>query len=135
MKKALFVIAILILTSTVSFASKEGILAFSSFNISSNGIGGSGPITVTGKQSNDSRIISLAIDAFGKKYEIDEKYLARCPKLSFNGIQLSYEAGYKELGGRTVYIQFQNGFKGSGTRGSFVLSLSEDGTVNIEKSK
>lgn len=134
MKKALFLIISLMLFLPQAFASKEGVLRLDSITIKSEGIGESGPILITGKQNEQNKFTYLKIEAFGRTYEIAQEYLNKIPKFPYNGIQLSYEHGYKELGGKTIYIIFQMGFT-SGTMRQVLLSLSENGEVKIEEIK
>lgn len=47
-----------------------------------------------------------------------------------NGIQLSYEVGYKELGGRTLYIVFSQGFTSGAVVKRFV-TVTESGSVKV----
>jgi hypothetical protein len=49
-------IVLLLAFASSAHASKEGILAFSSFRLESNGIGSSGKITVEGKQNDKAQI-------------------------------------------------------------------------------
>lgn len=131
MKRLWILIAIsaLIFGSTALFASQEGILRMASFEATSGGIGESGPVTISGKQ-DDNGISKLTVTAFGRKFELDGEQLARVRGLSINGLQLTYEAGYKELGGRTVYIVLSKGFT-SGTAGQRFVLVSENGSVRV----
>jgi hypothetical protein len=127
-------IAVVVLASFVSSAqaSKEGILPFSNFRIESDGIGKSGKVIVEGKQGKDDRLISLKVTAFGKQYVIPKDRLAELKGLAANGVRLSYDHGYVETGGRTIYVQFQMGFTSS-TRERALITLTEDGTIRIER--
>lgn len=128
--KALPILAILLAVAATAPASQEGILALSSFRLESEGIGSSGKVVVEGKRNDESKAVSLKISAFGKDYVVPEDRLAGLSRLSFNGVRISYEAGYAELGGRTIYIQFQAGFT-SGTREKVLVTLTEDGKVEV----
>ncbi|HUK99639.1 MAG TPA: hypothetical protein VLX29_02155 [Nitrospirota bacterium] len=132
MNKLFIILTILLLPSLV-LASKEGVLALSSFTIESKGIGGSGPVKISG-QKNQDEITSLIIEAFGKEYKITDDNLKKIPKASYNGIQISYEEGYKQLGGRTIYIILQMGFT-SGIKKQMQISLTENNTVEVEEIK
>lgn len=48
----------------------------------------------------------------------------------FNGVQLSYEAGYRELGGRTLYLMLSEGFTMGGVKRRLVI-VTESGTVKV----
>lgn len=113
-------------------ASQEGVLPFSEFHIKSDGIGESGVIVVNGKKDKNNNFVSLSIKAFGKTIAIPSVILKQIPSKRQNGIQLSYEAGYSNLGGKTVYLQFQVGFT-TGVREIFIISTSENGNVKIIK--
>jgi hypothetical protein len=127
-------IAVIALASFVSSAqaSKEGILPLSNFRIESDGIGNSGKVIVEGKQGKDDRLLSLKVTAFGKEYVIPKNQLAELKGVAANGVLLSYEGGYRQTGGRTIYVQLQMGFTSS-TRTRALITLTEDGTIQIER--
>lgn len=129
--KVLF-IAILAIVTTAAVASQEGILPLSSFHLESCGIGSSGKVVVDGRQNEKAEILSLKVTAFGKDYVIPKEKLSGLAELHGNGIRISYEAGYPEVGGRTVYIQLQMGFT-SHTRMQALITVSEDGKVEVGK--
>ena len=131
MKVLALAILLLAFASSVH-ASKEGILAFSSFRLESNGIGSSGKITVEGKQNDKAQIIALRISAFGRDYVVPPEKLRQLAELPSNGVRISYEAGYKELGGRTVYIQLQMGFTSDTTKKALV-TITEDGKIVVSE--
>ena len=47
-------------------------------------------------------------------------------------VRITYEAGYAEVGGRTVYVHLQMGFL-SGTGGQRYIAVKENGTIEIGK--
>ena len=61
----LLVILIIVAAALPTFASEEGLLIFDTFQVSSPGIGPSGPVRVSGEQDS-KHIISLTINAFGR---------------------------------------------------------------------
>ncbi|MCG2711414.1 MAG: hypothetical protein L6416_03710 [Candidatus Omnitrophica bacterium] len=134
MKKLILVILAIILLSSNVFASEEGVLKLSNFIIKSDGIGDSGAISVTGIKNQQNEFIDLKIAAFDKEYKILEEDLKKIPSASYNGIQLSYVEGYKEFGGKTIYIIFQRGFT-SGINKKVLITLSENGSVSIKEMK
>jgi hypothetical protein len=105
----LLVTAVCLLQTGQARASQEGMLKWSSFTIESEGIGSSGPISVSGKQDS-SGIKALRVRAFGRTYELSPAHLEDLKAMITNGMQLSYEGGYKDLGGRTLYVQLSSGF-------------------------
>jgi len=112
------------------FASQEGILSISSFRLESKGIGSSGNVVVTGKKDDSGVLVELKVKAFSKEINVPKKTLAKISTKYQNGIQISYEAGYKKLGGRTVYILFQKGYTSS-VKEKAVLAVKEDGSSKI----
>ncbi|HJW85461.1 MAG TPA: hypothetical protein VJ440_02375 [Candidatus Brocadiaceae bacterium] len=132
MNKLIVILTILLLPS-FALASKEGVLPISSFTIESKGIGESGPIKITGQKHQDE-ITLLIVEAFGKEYKITADNLKKIHKASYNGIQISYEEGYKQLGGKTIYIILQMGFT-SGVKKQMQISLTENNTVKVEEIK
>jgi hypothetical protein len=131
MRKLCQLVAIAALTvgSASVFASKEGILRMGSFELTSDGIGESGPVTISGRQG-DKGISKLTISAFGKRFELDEAQLVQVQGLPVNGLQLSYEVGYKDLGGRTLYIGLSKAFT-SGIVGQKFVVVTEDGAIKV----
>lgn len=115
-----------------AFASKEGVLPFSEFKIESRGIGDSGIVVVEGVKDTAGKYKKLTVKAFGKVIEVSNDVLSQIPSEYQNGIQLSYEGGYKELGGRSIYIVFQRGFT-SGIVESFIIAITEDGSSRVVK--
>jgi hypothetical protein len=128
--KGLALAVLLLAFASSAHASKEGILALSRFRLESNGIGSSGKITVEGKQNDKAQIIALRISAFGRDYVVPPEKLRQLAELPSNGVRISYEAGYKELGGRTVYIQLQMGFTSDTTKKALV-TIAEDGKIVV----
>ena len=106
--KANFVILLAaILFLELAHASQEGVLAFSDYQITSDGIGESGPVTVNGKKGEDGKYKNISVEAFGKVIEIPKVVLSQIPSEHQNGILLSYERGYKEMGGKTYTYSFR----------------------------
>ena len=114
------------------FSSKEGIMAWSDFSISSRGIGESGPVSVSGTQTPEG-IASLRVRAFGREVAAEPSQIMELRGFLANGMLLSYEAGYKELGGRTVYLIFFKGFT-SGVQSAMRVEINERGVLKIAKS-
>jgi len=126
------ILALIVLAfATCASASKEGILPLSNFRLESDGIDGSGKVVVEGKGDKDGHVVSLKVTAFGKDYLVPKDKLGRLGGLMANGVRISYEAGYAELGGRTVYVQLQMGWTSS-TRQKGVITVTENGKIEIE---
>jgi hypothetical protein len=130
MKRLMMGLLFLVVQSGTSVhASKEDILTLSSFTIESAGIGASGPVRVTGSQDTKG-ITTIRINAFEKEFIPSEAQLSSLRDLTANGIQLSYEAGYNELGGRTIYLIFSKGFT-SGKEQTQLVVLKENGQITV----
>jgi len=117
--------------SSHAAASQEGILTWSEFAISSPGIGASGPIKISGTQNHEG-IGTLKVRAFGREYVATSPQLRELQGFSANGMLLSYEQGYRELGGRTLYLSFIKGFT-SGVREKKVVTFNEAGEIKLLK--
>ena len=112
-------------------ASQEGMLAWSEFAISSPGIGESGPVKISGMQTSEG-IASLKISAFRREHVASVSQLQELQGFSANGLLLSYEKGYRELGGRTLYLGFVKGFT-SGVQTKKVITFNEVGEIKLLK--
>jgi hypothetical protein len=113
-------------------ASQEGILVWSAFSIESLGIGSSGPVSISGKQDRTGPT-AVTVKAFGRTYLLAKDHLQKLEGVMMNGMQLSYEGGYKELGGRTLYIQLLRGFT-SGVPLRRTIEIRERGDIVVQES-
>lgn len=111
MRQVLNIVAALCLAlaTPIAIASQEGVLIFSEFSISSEGIGSSGPVQVSGSQT-PSGISQLKVSAFDREFVAPAATIKELQGFFANGILLSYEHGYTIVGGRTVYLSFFKGF-------------------------
>lgn len=116
--------------TTAALASQEGPLPLSSFRVESDGIGDSGKISLEGREDDKGRLVELRINAFGKGYVVPSEKLKVLGNLAANGIRISYESGYEEIGGRTMYVHLQAGFV-SHTVESALVTVTEDGKVEV----
>ena len=112
------------------YASQEGGLLLSDFQLSSPGIGQSGPVVVSGTGTTGA-IKSICVRAFNRTQCLSKEQLAKLGDGIFNGVQLSYEEGYQELGGRTVYVLLSKGFTSARLQ-SKVISVTEKGRIEIQ---
>lgn len=125
--------SVLVLFASVNVeASEEGALAMASFTFQSNGID-SGPVTVTGAQSVTG-ISALTIKAFGRDFTLTGTQLQQLKGVMVNAVQLSYETGYPQTGGRTVYLQLSMGFTSGIAAGKRVI-VKERGDITVEEVK
>ncbi len=122
------ILTLSILSGRVS-ASKEGLLVLNAFALESPGIGESGPVKISGAQS-DGGITLLRIEAFGKTFSLGPDQLRQLRGFNANGVQITYEGGYVDLGGRTIYIVFSRGFT-SGLVVQRYVAVTESGSVTV----
>lgn len=115
--------------ASLAFASQEGGLPLGGFRFESPGIGDSGVVIVAGRQGAKG-VESLSIEAFGTRIDLSPSQLEVLRGGMLNGLQLSYEAGYKETGGRTVYLLLSQGFT-SGVIARRVVTVTESGAVSV----
>ncbi len=108
--KALVVLALSMMSlTTTSFASKEVIVSANMLTFRSNGFGRTGPISIDVEASDSGSISMVKISAFGKTEKLNIQELQKIPKSNYNGIYVTYESGYKEVGGHTLYIVLTTG--------------------------
>ncbi len=115
-------------------ASKEGELPWSSCTLHSDGIGASGPVDVAATYAN-AQVTSLTVRAFGREYNLSQAQLQQLKGAYLNGMQLRYEPGYVELGGRTVYVLMYASSAPAGTRMAKRVSVTERGDVALTSEK
>lgn len=122
MRMVRLLIAVLVMAwiARMAIASQEGTLVIGSFRFESPGIGESGPVIVSGIQGA-AGIESLKVEAFRRQFILGQPRLQQLNGFRFNGVQLSYEHGYKELGGRTIYLLFSKGFTSGVVERRFVI--------------
>ena len=125
----LLVFIVALLFAPLALASKEGVLPLGTIHIESPGIGESGSVILSGFQTAQG-VQDLTIEAFGKKFRLSPAQLQELQGGLFNGVQLSYESGYKELGGRTIYLLISKGFT-SGTVVQKYVVVTESGTIKV----
>jgi len=130
MKPVLFLILITLFHIEISTASQEGVLPFSEFQIKSEGIGASGPITVTGKKTADGKFSQLYVEAFGKLIHIPEKILNKIPHRRHNGIQLTFENSFKKQAEKKIYLQLQVGYTNA-INEQFIIVIKNNGEVGL----
>ena len=122
-------LALLVAGLALADVVSEGALSLGSFRLESPGIGGSGPVVITGNQTHDG-IQSLMIEAFGKQFSLTTAQLQGLHGRYFNGMQLTYWPGDKELGGGMVYLTITLGFTRGVVERRFVV-IREDGTISV----
>jgi hypothetical protein len=111
-------------------ASKEGGLSLFSVKLDSPGMDESGPVHVEMKRS-DEGIKQLIVSAFGRTGAAPSQLLESIKeKRWLNGIQLSWEKGYRLTGGRTVYVSLTEGGSWGGVVVA-VIGFGEDGKFRV----
>ena len=126
MKYLLFV---LLLSSQITFASVEGMIPLTEFRLYSEGLGDSGKLVIVGT-TDKFKLVSLVVKAFGKEYKAPPQVIARVQDQHVNGVSMSYESGYKETGGRTIYVSLTSGFSGD-VKSKIVVRITEEGLIEV----
>ncbi len=129
MKYVLVAMVCLALAGPVS-ASQEGALPIAEIAITWEGGEGWGPIMASGSRNPDGSLQRFAVMAFDRTIELPAPILAELSRIRFNGVLLSAETGYPELGGRTAYLHFVVGFT-SGVVDSVIVAVDEGGNARI----
>jgi hypothetical protein len=123
---------VIIFGGSVAKASQEGLLPLTSFQIQSAGTGETGSVSVSGSVG-DNGLAELDVTAFGKHFTLNREQLQKLRGLDVNGCQLSFEHGYKELGGRTLYVKLTKGFTSGISRAATVV-IKENGALTLDLS-
>ena len=127
-------LSVLLLSSIVgsgaALASKEGVLSLGTFQVSSPGIAESGPVIVSGSRTGEA-VTALCVQAFNHTRCLTAQQLMQLSGSTINGVQISYEASRKELGGRMVYVLLSKGFTSARLEAK-LISVSESGQVEVQ---
>ena len=115
----------------LAVASQESVVTWDTFRVESHSTGE--PVVVSGKQNTEG-LQELRIEAFGRAFTVSQATLRKLGRM-INGMQISSEPGYPELGGRTVYVVFSQGFVAGGTQQSGTLAVNERGDVEVHCAK
>ena len=110
-----------------AIGSEEGVLVLRTFQFESRDE--SGPVVVSGTQSA-AGIRRVSIKAFGKSVTLPRADLRKLRGLLVNGVQLSSEGGYPELGGRTIYLVLSTGWT-SGVDRAKMIVMKERGDIQV----
>jgi hypothetical protein len=128
------VLLVFLLTAVpLAGASDEGALPLGSFRIDSPGNGASGPVVVFGRQT-ESGIASLQVEAFGKVFTLSPQHIKNLEGTLINGLQLSQESHFRELGGPHIYLMFTMGIT-SGMTQKKLVTISKRGDITITQEK
>lgn len=109
----------------------DAYLEWSSFVVTAEGRGTTGPVTISGKQAGlPTGLVSLTVQAFGRKYRLDKEHLAKLKWVQFNGMQVFYAPSMK-VGERKLYIRLSCSFI-SDFLERRLITISERGEITIE---
>ena len=114
-------------------ASEQEFLPLQTFRVESAEITGFGPVIISGTQTSQG-IQTFRIEAFGRSVTLQSSDLQKLRGLSANGIQLSHEAGYPQLGGPTISILLSIGFTAGIPQGK-IISLTKRGDIDIRDAR
>jgi hypothetical protein len=113
-------------------ASEEGAVPFSSFTFQSTDIE-TGVVSVSGTQAATG-ISALNIKAFKREFNLSKVQLENLKGIIVNGVQMSAEGGYPQIGGKTIYLRLSMGFTSGTASGKFVI-VNERGDIRFEPIK
>lgn len=132
MKRLLFVsIATALLVASTSLrASQEAVVAFTNLHFESQGIGESESVIIDANQSHNG-VQRFSVRAFGKLHQLTDLQLKALGAGQYNSVQVNCEGGYRELGGRTIYIKISMAFN-SGEVRSKTIVIKEAGSVEVK---
>ena len=109
-----------------ALASKEGALNFDSFSVTSDGIGESGKITISGKQTDAEGITKLTIIAFGKTIIVPADKLAELNNIGVNQIHMSYDTA------KIIFLRLTHGAVLGGMSGK-IIEIKPSGKIKIRE--
>lgn len=113
----------------LSLASQEAVLPTSYFEVISEGVSNSGRVKVKAQRDRMGKFKFVKVEAFHRTLKIEKKLIEVLPK-DTNGVQISFEEGYEETGGKLLYIAFTKGFS-SGSFQKTVILIPEKGPVRL----
>ncbi|HEU5116043.1 MAG TPA: hypothetical protein VFT74_05135 [Isosphaeraceae bacterium] len=99
-------LAMLVVSSLQARASEEDIIPWSTVRVECHEVPEAGKVTLSAT-FHQGRYESCEVSAFGKKYRLGVKDLARLDGFPLESLQITHEAGYPELGGHTVHFRLQ----------------------------
>jgi hypothetical protein len=117
--------------SVILHASQEAIFPIGSLRMESASLGDWGPVVIDATQ-DEKGMQRFGVQAFGRTYLLTPSQLREIGGVMYNSIQISREAGYAELGGRTIYVKLGVGFtSGQLSRTRYVV-VTEAGTIIVQ---
>lgn len=111
------------------WSSEEGAVVWSSFSIHSAGLDDSGPIEVLG-QAERGTVTKLTIKAFGRENVLKPEHLRQLDGLYLNAMQLTYEPGFTDVFGPSIYLTLSTSFASGATIEKRVM-VTEGGTITV----
>lgn len=116
---------VLVFCSSGPTASMELILPLSTFRLESNVLGAGSVVTVSGTQT-EKGLSLLIVEAFGRRCELKEQALGPLKGVDVNGIDLTYQGGRPETGGRVVGLVLRRGIV------EYRVTLPEHGSARVD---
>lgn len=130
--------AVIFFGATRAVASEEDFVPWSEVTISNSAPQESERVILEAKRS-DAGFASFRIRAFGRVFVLTAGDLAKIRDIELSGLSITQEAGYKELGGRTVHVRLKQAryLDGVLTNERATISVSIDGriVVSVERKK
>lgn len=94
---------------SVLFASEEEFLVWNEVRIVSPKRDDTGQVVFVAK-TEGSEYREITIEAFGKKFSVENEHLASFKGFPLSSLVTTHEAGYERLGGHTVHFKFKRAF-------------------------
>jgi hypothetical protein len=123
-RSAVLPFVVFVMMASGATGSQELYLPWSTFRIDLGTLGSVGVIEIYGVQA-ERGLSRVAVKAFGREFEFTPAQLKQLEGLTINGVEVTYEAGYPEVGGRTIYLLFSMG------RVKQRVALSEHGGISV----
>jgi hypothetical protein len=125
-------LAVVALFASVASASEEEFLAWSEVTITAVQHEQTGRVTFTAEVRDDAWR-KVEADAFGKKYTLSKEQCAKLSGFPLSSIRTTHEAGYKGIGGHTVYFKFSKSIirDGKPVESKIIVSISREKGIDV----
>jgi hypothetical protein len=129
------VLAVSICGVSEGFASQEQYLQWNEVRIVSPEAGDAGKVVFDAKVA-DGRLLEVTIEAFTKKYSVEEEDLRKLDGFPLSGLVITHEPGYAEFGGYTVHFKFRRTTckEGKPIQASIMVDVSKGKGLKISDS-
>ncbi len=129
----LYLVAFFLIFSAFAQADEEDFFKSSLVTINCGSHPQTGEVTVM-LEIKQTNITSFKATAFGKKFQLSNKELSKLQTFSFINLHTTHSAGYKELGGHTIYFKFikNHSYNNTNPKKEYtVVSLTENKGISV----